>query len=94
MKSHWIILYTNIEGLLSKRSEFWTVIHERKSMIIALTEIKEKTKIQKTTPPINNNNNNNTHKKQQAEINLTEYSIPGYDFFVNEQPPKRGVAIH
>ena len=65
-------------------------------MIIALTETKEKTKIQKTTPPQNNNNNNNnnTHKKQQAEINLTEYSISGYDFLVNEQLPKRGVAIH
>ena len=31
--------------------------------------------------------------KNQAEINLSEYSIPDYDLFVNEQA-KSGVAIY
>ena len=31
--------------------------------------------------------------KNQTEVNLSEYSIPGYDLFVNEQP-KRGVAMY
>ena len=31
--------------------------------------------------------------KNQAEVNLSEYSFPGCDLFVNEQP-KRGVVIN
>ena len=66
-------MYTNVDNVfLNKRSEFLTVIKERKPKIITLTEIKA---------------------KNQSNVNLPEYSVPGYDLFVN-RVPKRGVAIY
>ena len=66
-------MYTNVDnGFLNKRSEFLTIIEERKPKIIALTEIKA---------------------KNQSNVSLAEYSIAGYDLFLN-RVPKRGVAIY
>ena len=78
------VLHSNMI-FLNKKDELMAMVCNLEPKIIALIEIVAKKN--KTTTNKQNNNNNN----KQKECNKSEYSISGYDLFLNN--PKLGTAI-